>query len=51
MSLVAPKAAPPGPDRIMTGSLWKETTGGAVANERPEIFRVSEYSTFTLQQA
>ncbi len=49
VSLAAPKAAPPGPDRTMTGSLWSETTGGSVANEHPETFRVSEYSTFTLQ--
>ncbi len=51
MSLAAPKAAPPGPNRTMTGSLWSETTGGAVANEYPETFRVSKYSTFTLQEA
>jgi hypothetical protein len=51
VSLAAPKAAPPGPDHTMTGSLWSETTGGAVANEHPETFRVSEYSTFTLQEA
>jgi hypothetical protein len=29
VSLVAPKAAPPGPDHTMTGSLWSKTTGGA----------------------
>jgi hypothetical protein len=46
--LVAPKAAPSGPDRTMTGSLW---TGRTLANEHPETFRVSEYSTFTLQEA
>jgi hypothetical protein len=51
VSLVAPKAAPPGPDRTMTVSLWSETTGGAVANKRPETFRVSEDSTFMLQEA
>jgi hypothetical protein len=51
VSLVAPKAAPPGPDRTMTGSLCSETTGGAVANEHPETFRVSEYLTFMLQEA
>ncbi len=48
VSLAAPKAAPPGPGRTMTGSLW---TGRTVANEHPETFRVSEYSTFTLQEA
>jgi hypothetical protein len=46
--LAAPKAAPPGPNRTMTGSLW---TGQTVANEHPETFRVSQYSTFTLQEA
>jgi hypothetical protein len=46
--LAAPKAAPPGPDRTMTGSLW---TGQTVANEHPETFCVLEYSTFTLQEA
>jgi hypothetical protein len=51
VSLAAPKAAPPGPDRTMTGSLWSETSGGAVANKHPETFRVLEYSTFTLQEA
>jgi hypothetical protein len=51
VSLVAPKAAPPGPDRTMMGSLWSETTGGAVANEHSETFRVLEYLTFTLQEA
>jgi hypothetical protein len=40
VSLAAPKAAPPGPDFTMTGSLWSETTGGAVANKYPESFRV-----------
>jgi hypothetical protein len=45
------KAAPPGPNRTMTGSLWSETTGGAVANKHPETFRVLEYLTFTLQEA
>jgi hypothetical protein len=48
VSLAAPKAAPPGPDRTMTGSLW---TGQTVANEHLETFRVSKYSTFTLQEA
>ncbi len=48
VSLAAPNAAPPGPDRTMTGSLW---TGQTVANEHPETFRVLEYSTFTLQKA
>ncbi len=52
MSLAAPKAAPPGPDRTMTGSLWSEvTTGGAVVNKPPEMFHVWEYSIFTLQEA
>ncbi len=51
VSLAAPKAAPPGPDRTMTGSLWTATTGGVVANKHPETFRVSEYSTFMLQEA
>ncbi len=51
MSLAAPKAAPPGPNHTMTGSLWSETTGGAVAIKHPETFRVLEYSTFTLQEA
>ncbi len=51
VSLAAPKAAPPGPDRTMTGSLWSETTGGAVANKHPETFHVSEYLTFLLQEA
>jgi hypothetical protein len=51
VSLVAPKAAPPGPDRTMMGSLCSETTGGAVANKHHETFCVSEYSTFTLQEA
>ncbi len=51
VSLAAPKAAPPGPDRTMTSSLWSETTGRAVANKHPETFRVSEYLTFTLQEA
>jgi hypothetical protein len=51
VSLAAPKAAPPGPDRKMMGYLWSETTGRAVANELPETFNVSEYSTFTLQEA
>jgi hypothetical protein len=51
VSLAAPKAAPPGPDRTMTSSLWTETTGGAVANDYPETFSVSEYSTFTVQEA
>ena len=40
VSLAAPKAAPPGPNRTMTGSLWSETAGGAVANKRPETFCV-----------
>jgi hypothetical protein len=35
----------------MTGSLWSKTTGGAVANKRPETFHVWEYSNFTLQEA
>jgi hypothetical protein len=51
VSLAAPKVAPPGPDRTMMGSLWSETTGRAVANERPETFHVSEYFNFTLQEA
>jgi hypothetical protein len=51
VSLVAPKAAPPGPDRTMTGSLWSETTGGAVAIKSPETFHVLEHLTFTLQEA
>jgi hypothetical protein len=51
VSLAAPKAAPPGPDHTMTDSLWSETTGGAVANKHPETFRVSDYLTFTLQEA
>ncbi len=51
VSLAAPKAAPPGPNRTMTGSLWTQTTGGAVANEHCETFCVSEYLTFTLQEA
>jgi hypothetical protein len=51
VSLVAPKAAPPGLNRTMTGSLWTATTGGVVANEHPETFRVSEYSSFMLQEA
>ncbi len=41
VSLAAPKAAPPGLDCTMTGSLWSEvTTGGAVSNEYPETFCV-----------
>jgi hypothetical protein len=51
VSLAVPKAAPPGPYHTMTGSLWTETTGRAVANDYPETFRVSEYSTFTVQEA
>jgi hypothetical protein len=51
VSLAAPKAAPPGPNRTMRGSLWSETNGGAVASEHPETFRVLQYSTFTLQEA
>jgi hypothetical protein len=51
VSLAAPKAAPPGHDRTMMGSLWSETIGGAVANKHPETFCVSEYSTFMLQEA
>jgi hypothetical protein len=51
VSLAAPKAAPPGPDRTMTVSLWSETTGEAVANKHPETFRVLEYLTFMLQEA
>ncbi len=51
VSLAAPKAAPPGPDRTITVSQWSETTGGAVANKHPETFRVSEYLTFTLHAA
>ncbi len=35
----------------MTGYLWSETTGKAVANKHPETFHVSEYLTFTLQEA
>jgi hypothetical protein len=46
--LVAPKAAPPGPNRTMTGSLWTSQT---VANKHLETFCVSEYLTFTLQEA
>jgi hypothetical protein len=49
--IIAPKAAPPGPNRTMTGSLWSETIGGSVANKRPDTFRVLEYLTFTLQEA
>jgi hypothetical protein len=48
VSLSAPKAAPPGPDRTMTGTLW---TKNNVPNEHLQTFRVSEYSMFTLQQA
>jgi hypothetical protein len=48
VSLAAPKAAPPGPNCTMTGSLW---TGRTVANEHLETFCVSEYLTFTLQEA
>ncbi len=51
VSLAAPKAAHPGPNHTMTGSLWSETTGGAVANKHPETFCVLEYLTFTLQEA
>jgi hypothetical protein len=51
VSLAAPKAAPPGPNRTMTCSLWTATTGGVVANKHPETFRVSEYSAFMLQEA
>ena len=51
VSLAAPKAAPPGPNRIMTGCLWSETTGRAVANKHHETFRVSKYLTYTLQEA
>jgi hypothetical protein len=46
--LAAPKAAPPSPNRTMTGSLW---TGQTVANKHPETFCVLEYLTFTLQEA
>jgi hypothetical protein len=48
MSIAPPKAAPPGPDRIMMGSLWTDRT---VPNVYLETFCVSEYSTFTLQEA
>ncbi len=49
VSLLAPKTAPPGPDRTMTGSLWTKQN---VPNEHPQTFHMSsEYSTFTLQQA
>ncbi len=48
VSLAAPKAAPPGPNHTMTGSLWTER---AVANKHPETFHVLEYLTFTLQEA
>jgi hypothetical protein len=48
VSLAAPKATPPGPNRTMMGSLW---TGQTVANEHPETFCVLEYLTFTLQEA
>ncbi len=52
VSLAAPKAAPPGPDCTMTSSLWSEvTTGGAVVNKCPEMFRRWDYSIFTLQEA
>jgi hypothetical protein len=46
--LAAPKAAPPGPNCTMTGSLW---TGQTVANKHLETFRVLEYLRFTLQKA
>jgi hypothetical protein len=46
--LSAPKAAPPGPDRTMTGSIWTKQN---VPNKNPQMFRMSKYSTFTLQQA
>ncbi len=48
VSLSAPKAAPPGPNHTMTGSLWTKQN---VPSKHPQTFRVSEYSTFTLQQA
>jgi hypothetical protein len=51
VSLAAPKAAPPGPNCTMTGSLWSETTGRAVANKHPETFCVLEYLMFMLQEA
>ncbi len=51
VSLAAPKAAPPRSDRTMTGFLWSETTGGAVANKCSETFQALEYSNFTLQEA
>ncbi len=52
VSLLAPKAAPPGPDSTMMCSLWsKVTTGGAVANKGSETFHVWEYSNFMLQDA
>jgi hypothetical protein len=52
VSLAAPKAAPPGPDHTMTGSLWSKVTNGeAVANECPEMFCVWESSNFMLQEA
>jgi hypothetical protein len=48
VSLLAPKAAPSGPDRTMTGYLWIKQN---VPNEHPQTFCMSEYLTFTLQQA
>jgi hypothetical protein len=48
VSLSAPKAAPPGPDRTMTGSLCTKQN---VPNKHLQTFCVSEYLTFTLQQA
>jgi hypothetical protein len=48
VSLSAPKAACPGPNRTMTGSLWAKQN---VPNKHPQMFCVSEYSRFTLQQA
>jgi hypothetical protein len=48
VSLAAPKAAPPGPDRTMTGSLWTKQN---VPNKHLQTFWVLEYLTFTLQEA
>jgi hypothetical protein len=48
VSLSTPKAATPGPNHTMTGSLWTKQN---VPNEHPQMFRESEYSLFMLQQA
>ncbi len=48
VSLSTPKAAPLGPDRTMMGSLWTKQN---VPADHLQMFCVSEYSTFTLQQA